>query len=349
MNLEKELDKYKNMNRDEYFKKNQELAKDLWENQMIPTVGDIAEFIKHDKNENMTSIFNFFDNRNNFIKMVTRQDEAYDEEESATFIQSVMSSNNTDISRAGYFYKLLMASADDFVIVSENCKSEGISLKLSELSKEEYNYRVHYNWIIELDNYVELGYHKFVEKCNQMGLECFHVRTPLSCLSFPKNTEESNTGINKRGICRCCAGKLPNNINNVGTFTTLMVTEHATQTALNSMNEGVQRDINETLTVAYKGGYDWESISNWITSLVQDLKGEDVSSRFYEIALMSRIRFDNEGPYVSSLVGSINRSNNLFGAYIFKPTDKTLESILKKGEFYDNSLKLQIAMNKYSK
>ena len=347
MVLEKGLEKYKHLDRMDYFKKNQSLSKDMWNKEIVPTVADIAEFIITGENKNMDKIFAFFDNKEDFLNMVKREEEAYDEDESANFIRSVMSSNNTDISKAGYFYKLLMASADDFVIVAKDCNSEGVKFKVSDLLEEDYNYRILYSWVVEFNSYCQLSYEDFISKCNELNIESITIKTPLTCKQFPHTSEEVNKEINRRGICKKCAGLLPEGSNNVGTFTTLMVTEHATQSALNSMNKGIKKDVNEMLTTAYKGEYNWESISKWISELVEGLKSKNVFARFYEIALMSRVRFDSEGPYVSSLVGSINRSGNLFGAYIFMPTNKTLQSILRKREFEDHSLKLQIAMNQY--
>ena len=104
--LQDGLKEYSNLSRSEYLKKNQELAELLWEYEEIPTVGDIAQFLLHGKEDGagrMQSIFDFFGNEDDFKDMAQRQGELYDEEESLKFIQNVMSSNNTDISEAGYF------------------------------------------------------------------------------------------------------------------------------------------------------------------------------------------------------------------------------------------------------
>jgi hypothetical protein len=348
MNLKKGLEMCEHLGREEYLQVNQMLGEHLWQKEVIPTVGDIAEFIRTGHNSQMQMIFDFFNNEKDFLDMAHRQGASYDEGESAAFIQSVMSSNNTDISKAGYFYKLLMASADDFTIVSKSCDSEGVRMRLSEINQELYDYRIRYNWVNELKSHVRMKFDEFVQICGEKELEQVHVRSPLSCASFPHTAEDARVAGKMRGICKRCAGALPGGVHNVGVFTALMVTEHATQSALNSMNKGRKKDVNDTLTGGYSGGYNWESISAWINELVEDLKGDKVSSRFYEIALMSRIRFDEEGPFVASLVGSINRSGNLFGAYIFAPTNRAFEKILNAGQFEDRSLKLQIAMNQYS-
>lgn len=346
MKLKEGLAKYEHLPREEYFKVNQRLADQLWDREVIPTVGDIASFMNGESNQIMKNVFDFFDNEEDFAEMAKHQGEVYDEEESASFIKNVMSSNNTDIATAGFFYKLLMASADDFTIVEKNCKSDGMIWKVSELDEETYNYRIRCSWVNELKCIMRCNFEKFLEKVK--GLEEISVRTPLTCNCFPHDEEENAKMVHKgRGICKRCAGALPSGTFNIGAFTTLMVTEHATQSALNSMNKGRKENINDMLDSKFKGSYDWGSISHWINGLVEDLKGENVSARFYEIALMSRVRFDKEGPFVSSLKSSINRSGNLFGAYIFTPTDHTFRSMLEAGQFEDSSLKLQIAMNQY--
>ena len=351
--LEKGLAKYRDLDREAYFKKNQELSDITWQEEQIPTVGDIADFMLGKENAKMQSIFDFFDNKEDFEAMANRQGDSYGEDESSKFIQSVMSSNNTDISEAGYFYKLLMASADDFVIVESDCKSEGKEYNVALISEEDYNFRIRWCYINEFGTYCKMEYSKFIKKCNEKGLTSVHVRHPLDCLSFPHTCEENDENQKKRGlrrgICKKCAGLLPHGVKNVGAFTTLMVTEHATQSALNSMNKGRKKNVNTILTSGYDGAQDWSGITSWIDELSEELHGKEVCARFYEIALMSRVRFDKNGPYISSLQGSIMRSGNIMGSYIFTPTVKAFKNLLETSEFEDDSLKLQIAMNLYSK
>ena len=351
--LQDGLKVYNGLSRADYMKKNQELAELLWEHESVPTVGDIAQFLMYGKDESgrMQSIFDFFGNEADFKDMAQRQGELYEEEESLKFIQNVMSSNNTDISEAGYFYKLLMASADDFVVVDKDCGDEGDVIVLSDLDELTYNYRVRMLYVKELKAYSRMDHETFMQKCQSLGLEKVHVRHPLRCGCFPHDSEEHERSHkmygNRRGVCKRCSGALPGGVVNLGPFMALMVTEFATQAALNSMNKGKKRNVNMTVTSAYQGEFDWESISKWITGLTEELKGDMVSSRFYEIALMSRVRFDKDGPYISSLQGSINRSGNLMSAYIFAPTNRAFERMIDAGEFEDYGLKLQIAMNQY--
>lgn len=340
MKLEDGLKKYESLDRQQYFDKNQELSKKLW-SAPVPTVADIVDFINgNDDNENMNMIFDFFDNKENFSKMINRKNHDYDQDESTAFIRKVMSANNDDISKAGYFYKLLMASADDFKIREKDCESKGLTINLSELNEELFSYRIKFAYVTEFKGFMRLSYDSFTEWIKAKNLTEINIRTPLSC-----NLRRDHC------LCKKCSGALPKNTLNIGTFTTLMVTESATQSALSSMNKGRQDNINDILAMKYKGKYDWEEIESWVQDIVDSLQNSNVSSRFYEIALLSRVRIDyaDNTPFVSSLKSSISRSGNLFGSYIFTPNNKEFEKIVRKGNFEDNSLKLQIAMNDFEK
>ena len=339
MKLEKGLQKYENLNRKDYFDKNQELSKDLWEKENIPTVADIAEFMKTDYNEKMQKIFDFFENKDDFEKMANRVNSSYTQEESKKFIKKVQASNNSDISMAGYFYKLLNASADDFRL-NENdkdCESSGINFNIDDLNENIYNYRIKSMFVNELDKFCSMNYKDFINFCKNNDINSVNVRTPLTC---------KHAG--GRSICKKCAGLLPLKTKNIGTFSTLMITEFATQNCLSSMNAGVKKNINDIVALRYDGPYCLESIFNWIDDLCNQLENDNVQRRFYEIAFLSRIRKDEDGEFVASLKGSINYSGNLMGSYIFTPNFKNFEKMFKAGSFEDNSLKLMIAMNKFN-
>lgn len=346
MNLKKGLKKYEKLSRDEYFKKNQELSENLWETS-IPTVTDIADFVENKENENTNKIFEFFENKEEFTKMTQKTDDIYDQETSSAFIRKVMASNNADIAKAGYFYKLLMASADDLILSEDSCNSKGITINVKDITPQLYNYRIKFMFVEELDTFVEfLDVEDFINCLKEKNIETITVRHPLDCELL--QSWENCKG--QRCICPKCAGLLPPRTKNVGTFTTLMVTESATQDALSSMNKGRKENINDLLMKGYQGSYTLESIKEWIKDIVDCLdisENPNVASRFYEIALMSRIRFDKDGPFVSSLKGSINHSGNLFGSYIFTPNNKNFEKIVKERHFIDNSLKLKIATNNF--
>lgn len=347
MELEKGLKKFKDLPRDEYFKKNQELASRLWNEQDLPTVLDIADFVKDGtESKRLKKIFEFLDNKEDFTSMATRDKHLYNQDESSAFIRKVMSANNKEISESGYFYKLLMESADDLVLTQETCNSKGRVYNLKNVGFEEsdFNYYVNALYCTEIGGFVDCSYDEFLEMYQKELQDCgyqIHVLSPLTCEC-----------LKTRGICRRCCGKLPTKTKNVGTFTTLMVTESATQSALSSMNKGRKENINQTLTQRYDGAYNITPIKAWIASVVDDLKNKNVSSRFYELALISRIKFDKtdtnfEYPYISSLKSSIQFSGNLFGSYIFSPTEKNINKMINEGEFEDNSLKLKIALNKF--
>ena len=348
MELDKGLKKFEKLSRKEYFKKNQELSKNLWK-ASIPTVADIFDFNSGLENEKISAIFNFFKNEEEFTKISQKIEDIYDQDESSNFIRKVMASNNSDIAEAGYFYKLLMASADDLTLDEniKDCDSNGLEFSINEESKDfikTFNYKIKFMFIKELNDFCTLNFEDFINWSKKNKIKTIHVNTPLTCNCV------NDWGNSNRKICQKCAGKLPEGVINIGTFTTLMVTESATQSALSSMNKGRKENINDLLTQSYNGGYNLKEIKEWINSIVENLnisEKPNVSSRFYELALMSRIRSDESGPYISSLKGSIARSDNIFGSYIFTPNNKNFEKMIKKECFKDESLKLKIAINNF--
>lgn len=332
------LKKYESLKRGEYFEKNQELGEMIWEKEKIPTVADIADFMNgNENNENMNAIFEFLDNKDGFIKMANRTTHSYSQDESTEHVRNVMASNNQEISHAGYFYKLVMAAADDLIIGDIKCNSEGVKYDVSTINEDIYDYRIRFMWVNEFKMYMRMSYNEFLQKVTDAELSSIHVRTPMTCNCHP---------MSEKRICKRCAGALPQNTNNIGNFSALMVTENATQSALSSMNKGCKENMNDILSLGYSGDYTWEDIKRWANEITDMLQNKNVSARFYEIILISRVRKDLKGnPFVSTLKGSINHSGNLFGAYIFTPSKKNFEKMVRAGEFEDNSLKAQIAMN----
>lgn len=330
-----DMSKLNSLPRSEYVAENQKMASTLWEREEIPTVGDLSEFLSGKPNEKTDAIFSFLGNADDFSKMAARRSHDYTQSESSQHIETVMAANNREISDAGYFYFLLMASSDDFRVIDSNCNGDGVEMKVSDIDEDTFNYRVRYMYVNEAHRYMRFDYTRFQKWVADSGATTIHVRTPLTC-----------NHLHRHGICRKCAGALPANVN-VGLFTTLMVTESATQSALSSMNKGKKRNINEVLKGAYKGPQTWEDITQWINENVAELQNPNVSARFYEIALLSRVRLDDGVPFVASLKGSINYSGNPFGRYIFQRSFNALREMVHAGSFEDNSMKLQIAVNLY--
>ncbi len=333
--IDDQLKRFENLGRADYVQTNQDLGEDLWERERVPTVADIAQFMSGEQNEKMDAIFRFLENKDDFMKMATRTQHLYGQDESSAYIAKVMSANNDDISQAGYFYFLLMASADDFLVQENDCKSQGVLWKKEDITEEAYNYRIRFMYINEAKLYMRYGYERFRSWMDEKGYDEIHVRTPLTC-ACAKN----------HGVCKRCAGALPNT-KNAGLFTTLMVTESATQGALSSMNKGKKENINKIIQRGYGGGPSWEEISAWVSDMVEELKNPNVAARFYEIAFLSRVRKVKDHFVVAGLKGSINYSDNLFGQYIFQRTNKAFKRMIDAGSFEDGSLKLQIAVNDF--
>ena len=341
---EEELRKIKNMDRDEYFEENQRLSESLWTSE-YPTIYNILNYVETGKDSLMSNIFTFFDDlsEEDFRNMANQNNYVYDEENSLEHLKKVEASNNSEIKSAGTFYKLAMASGDDLMINENNCGSKGKEFTIFDsdgklsIDEETYNYKIRSLYVEELKGFSRTDFDDFMEKIKEMGLNSVHVRSPLTC-----------NNRYRRCFCKKCAGMLPPKTKRIGAFSALMITESATQACLSAMNKGVKENINGVLNKYYDGKLDYESIDNWIGEVVDIMCNPNVSSRFYEITLLSRVHTLPDGKIiVSSLDKSINYSN-LFGAYIFKPTPANFKRIIDKKSFEDTSLKLKIAMNNYN-
>jgi hypothetical protein len=244
-------------------------------------------------------------------------------------MQSVIAANVTDITESGYFYKKLISSCDDMTIEIDDCGSEGTEMKLP-IDEDTFNYKVRNHWVMELNKYVED--YKDIPKRGKI-----HVRTFLSC----------NHGI--RHFCKKCAGLYRRSYDteftpkNIGIYSTLMITEHATQASLDSMNKGTAEKVNVTLEQKIPDIKDIIDAKAKIQEIIDNIGNVGVESRFYEVALLSRWR---DGQF-SALQTSFLRQPDLLGAFIYKPGTTTFTKLLLANSFEANSMKTKIAFDKY--
>lgn len=329
--------------RDEYIKIYRLLGKEMWESCNIPTVGDIAEVFEGE-NEKFNNVTNFFDNKDKVMTYLNKECPKYSQEESSEFIADVISSNTTDISDSGWFYKKLMASCDDVRIISEDCGSKGVKVKVSDIDEGYYNFRIKFSYVEELDKYVVGPYLEFIEEVKE--LDFINVRTPITCKEAPN-----------RKICKKCSGVIKKNKDEsfipryFGLFTTLMITEHATQASLDSMNKGKSKNINHALDESPKSKtMDWEEVVTFVNDIVNNIGDIGVQSRFYEVALISRIhKREEEGLfYASSFQHSFHRQEDLLGIFAYSSTWRNFIKMLKKKKFEANSIKSQICFDIYT-
>lgn len=247
------------IDREEYMKTCREQAKNVLEHEELPMVTEILEFTNKEKvSKNLQHVFDFFDDEEEFSELVNRKDLSFSEKESQEFIDTVIAANITDISRSGLIYKMLMACGDNLRILgNKDCNSKGREMTLP-IDEETFNYEIRNSYVnlgdidemvllmLDTDSKVGNGlmmfddYKDFLETTQMCGLkdgDKIHVRTPMTCVHHTR-----------RGCCPVCAGKLPENTQNIGAFATLMITEVATQNALSSMNKGTKENVNTLLT-----------------------------------------------------------------------------------------------------
>lgn len=320
------------MTREEYVKKYHELGEAMFEHCTVPTVFDFANAFENKNEDSMkkiTTITSFTKNTDDIIKSVNRRNNNYSEQESKKFMQSVIAANVTDITESGFFYKKLISSCDDMTIDIDDCHSDG-ELFLMPVDESTFEYKIRNRWVNELQ--------KYVEDYNDLPTDGYiHVRTFLSC----------NHGI--RHFCKKCAGLFRRSYDteftpkNIGIYSTLMITEHATQASLDSMNKGTAEKVNVTLETKWPEIKDILQAKKKIREVIDDIGNVGVESRFYEIALLSRWR---DGMFVP-LKSSFLKQPDLLGAFIYQPSITTFTKLLLADTFEANSMKTKIAFDKY--
>lgn len=325
--MEKEL-----KDRTKYVEHYKELGASMFKSCVIPTVYDFAKaFVDKDEEamKKITDITSYTGNTNDIIKSVNRRDNNYSEAESRKFMLSVIAANVTDITESGYFYKKLISSCDDMTIDADDCGSAGVEMKMP-IDENTFVFKVRNHWVEELGKYVE----EFADLPKEGTI---HVRTFLSC----------EHGI--RHFCKKCAGLYRRSYDseftpeNIGIYTTLMITEHATQASLDSMNNGTSEKINVLLEQKIPDVTDINIAKQKIVEIIDQIGNVGVESRFYEIALLSRWRDDRFSPLQTSFL----RQSDTLGAFIYKPTKVTFNKLLQSGTFEANSTKTKIAFDKY--
>ena len=332
------------LNRKEYIELYKEIGKNMWDYCTTPTVGEIAEILEGGKSDLFDNVTNFFGKRKSIIKRLNRTDDNYSDQDSQNFMADTISSNSTDISNSGVCYDMLMASTDDIRIVMEDCGSKGKTFNVSEIDKETYNHRIRFSYVEELNDYAKDLYPKFIEKISKY--DTINVRTPLTC-----------NEIENRKLCKRCAGVIKKSLNrhetpiNFGIFSTLMITEKATQASLDSMNKGRSENISRILRrKAPAKIFTWEEILEHIDNTIKEIGREVGQARFYEIALYSvfyKNKLTNKY-FAASLSGSFYNQGDFLGSFIYKPSEKNFKKMLRAKEFEASSIKSQLFFDKYT-
>lgn len=317
------------------------IKKNMWKYCTIPTVGDIVDFMEGIENENFDDITEFLGNREKLEKSLQREDAMYSNEESEVFIDKVISSNVTDISESGWFYKKLMASTDDVYITEDDCGSIGVSYKPEDIDEAMYDFKIRFSHVNELGRPAIEPYSEFIQ--NIGGFDFIHVRTPSRCHLAKQ-----------RKLCRTCCGVVKKaqedyyTPKNFGVFSTLMITEHATQASLDSMNKGTSENVNIILDRKMgKRNMTWEEALEEIDNIIETIGDVGVQARFYDVALISRLHESNGRYTASSFQYSITHQQDALGAFIFSPTERNFIKLVNKGEFEADSIKTQIMFDKY--
>lgn len=320
-------------NRKAYVKTYHNLGEEMFPVCTIPTVGDFVKAYgpKADKKtkEKIENLTKFTGNTKDIEESVNRRNGIYSDAESKKFMNSVIAANITDITDSGWFYKKLISSCDDMTIIADDCCSAGEEFECP-IDEATFNYKIKNRFITELNDYVE-DYKKLPKKGT------IHVRTFLTCKKGPRHFCAKCAGLYRRSYDTSFVPK------NIGIYATYMITEHATQASLDSMNKGVAEKLNVLLEQKIEKPLNVEDAKDKIRVIIDQIGDVGVESRFYEIALLSRYR---NGEF-SSLQTSFLRQEDIFGAFIYSPRDKIFNKMIETGSFNANSMKTKIAFDAY--
>lgn len=319
-------------NRKKYVKHYHELGEAMFEHCVTPTVGDFAKAYVNKDEKAISKIHNitqFTGNTTDIDNSVAKRDGIYSDAESKKFMGSVIAANITDITESGYFYKKLISSCDDMTIDIKDCKSKG-EVYECPIDEKTFNYKIKNRFIVELDDYVE-EYSKLPKKGK------IHVRTFLTCKRGPRHFCEKCAGLYRRSFQTSFVPK------NIGLYSTLMITEHATQASLDAMNKGTTEKVNVLLEKKIDKPVDYEDAINKIRKIIDDIGDVGVEARFYEVALLSRYR---NGEF-SSLQNSFIKQDDVFGAFVYSPREKIFNKLIEAGTFEAESTKTKIAFDAY--
>lgn len=331
------------VDRAKYIKQYNDMAEDVIFDEKLPFATDIVDFAVDGKtSDRLKRVFDFFGDEEEIKEFTSRENVQFTEEDSDKFLSSVISANVTDISQSGSIYKKLMATGDTFRIKGSDCHSSGVKIELP-VSEEEFVYRIKDSYITieegDTDYLMFFDYEEFCKETERLNAKAIWVRTPMTCKNHTKH-----------GCCPICAGKLPDGVQNIGAFSTLMITEVATQNALSSMNKGRKENVNTLLAAKSDNIKTLEAFYEWMEEILDKLSGGSVERRYYEIALLGRLHVEEsddgkEKIRVSPL--SNPGSNDLLGSFIYRPNESSFRNMISKSEFNDNSLKAQIGFNSY--
>lgn len=342
----KELD---NVDRDVYIEVNNLIAENQFSYCIIPTVGDFAEVVgkklstSKQSRAKIEQLSEFTGNTDEIWESCAKRTNDYTESESDKFIRKVMAANIDEITQSGYFYKKLMSSCDNMRISKRNndCGSEGQEMLVKDIDETTFEYKVKNHYVMEFNDYIETWeeFKKYIE-----GLETVHVRNFLTC----QHSKD------KRSFCRKCAGTYKRSKNwrfvpyNIGVYSTLMITEHATQDSLDSMNVGVKRSVNKVIETRLPNKFNsYEEVKEQIEKLIDEIGYVGVQSRYYEIALLSRFYRRGEIFDCKPLVTSFSKQGDKLGIFIYQPTEANFRKLLLSEETTAKSLKSQVMFDNY--
>lgn len=336
--------------RNDFWKDHLSKTEDLILGEKIPSLYEVALAIRGESDESSDAFKPLMDRIGDgeyeeALGILSNKRVSVSTEDSTKYMEKVMASNHTEIAQVGYLYKKLMTSADRLFKVDGDCGSDGVVSPTSKISEEIYNFRIKWSYAEvsedgksweRLDT--NLDYSDLPEGFFVPGAS-IRYRTPLTC----KRILDSE-------VCSVCIHGVPDEVKRVGLYAALMVTEHSTQSALSSMNNGIKttgsRMLETTLSAA-----PWSEIQSQVTELVDGLLVEGVFAKYYECLFASRLLeldsvSDSGEPMVElpSITTAYFSHGQLIGGFLWKSVQTSLHKLLTVRELDDKTFKLLFAL-----
>lgn len=358
MDFKEDYEKLKSLPRDKYMEVLDILYKNIWEygggiqfTDIIKVMNTPDEDLNKDDFSIGNGLITMLDSDKKIKRLIMNDNENYTSEESETFIKEVKASNITDISDSGYFYKKLAIALDNTKVIEDDCGSQGVEFRISNgnkfIDKDSFDYKIkdmNFKFNLEDNDFFNFNNFKdFSKEAKKHNNETIFIRTPSTCSHNKKHC-----------YCDKCVGRVNSggrelNKKNIGLLTVLAVTETSTQASLSSMNKGTSEGVNKILEKKIEcKGYTWEDYMKSIDDIIDRIGYIGIQSRWYEISLIARIFEKEDGKcFQTSFISTPKYFEDKFANFIFSPTVKNLQKIIKNGTTKINSEKSKMLFDTY--
>lgn len=333
------------------------------------------------RDEKFNRVYHFYGDEDTIDALLNRKDTIADTDSINKFLHSMYVSH-VDVAKPGTFYKQVMASGDQYVVVCDDC--EHISDEVIEHIKETNNFDITEEEFSKMfsrpeqftevlirkdhtnEDWLKYGTGTWVEELQDFGGYDFpadileeqedgwhiHTKMPFNCKLL---------GLGK--VCKKCAGKINGRFyHNIGLTMSPVITEKITQSDLSALNHS-DKVIDPISTLSSGNIFNGKLSDNpkkdmfkWIKQQNDDIASmfPDVSERIMQLYWASKIIFytrEDKRTHkvyriwsVPSTQTRIDNNKDPFASYIYRHSIRNFMQLAKKQGYYTDSSKVHIAI-----